>query len=132
MSDKLLPCAHCGTDEFAEYYTDNETMLVSIFCNADDGGCGAMAPFAEDSKRAFKAWNTRTPPEGYVLVPVEPTAEMQVAGSSAMRIETTPLNKLYMCCQSYRAMLSAAEVKPVTVELPTVLLPKDTDKITKA
>lgn len=31
--------------------------------------------------------------DGYVMVPKEPTAEMQSAGASAIRIETTALNK---------------------------------------
>lgn len=78
-----------------------------------------------------------TPPEGYVLVPVEPTQEMLDAGTQAL-IDTLEdkVNGIEPDGDGrkaqYKAMLSEAEVKPVTVELPTVLLPKDTDKITKA
>lgn len=52
-------------------------------------------------------------PDGYVLVPKEPTAEMQSAGASAIRIETTALNKLWTGNAVFRAMLAAApqEVK---------------------
>ncbi|WP_260767520.1 siphovirus Gp157 family protein [Klebsiella aerogenes] len=52
-------------------------------------------------------------PPGYVMVPKEPTAEMQSAGASAIRIETTALNKLWTGNAVFRAMLAAApqEVK---------------------
>lgn len=52
-------------------------------------------------------------PDGYVMVPKEPTAEMQSAGASAIRIETTALNKLWTGNAVFRAMLAAApqEVK---------------------
>ncbi|HGY1897167.1 TPA: hypothetical protein ACNVPG_003038 [Klebsiella aerogenes] len=51
--------------------------------------------------------------DGYVMVPREPTAEMQSAGASAIRIETTALNKLWTGNAVFRAMLAAApqEVK---------------------
>lgn len=50
----------------------------------------------------------------YVMVPKEPTDEMQSAGASAIRIETTALNKLWTGNAVFRAMLAAApqEVKP--------------------
>lgn len=54
-------------------------------------------------------------PEGYVLVPVEPTAEMQSAAAGAIRFDTTPINKLWTGNAVYRAMLAAApqqEVNP--------------------
>lgn len=47
-------------------------------------------------------------PPGYVMVPKEPTAEMQSAGASAIRIETTALNKLWTGNSVFRAMLAAA------------------------
>lgn len=46
--------------------------------------------------------------DGYVMVPKEPTAEMQSAGASAIRIETTALNKLWTGNAVFRAMLAAA------------------------
>ncbi|EPF6612670.1 DUF550 domain-containing protein, partial [Klebsiella aerogenes] len=39
--------------------------------------------------------NSPVIPDGYVMVPKEPTAEMQSAGASAIRIETTAINKLW-------------------------------------
>lgn len=52
-------------------------------------------------------------PPGYVMVPKEPTSEMQSAGASAIRIETTAVNKLWTGNAVYWAMLAAApqEVK---------------------
>ncbi|ATM92201.1 TPA: hypothetical protein QHR59_002106 [Klebsiella aerogenes] len=47
-------------------------------------------------------------PPGYVMVPKVPTAEMQSAGASAIRIETTALNKLWTGNAVFRAMLAAA------------------------
>ena len=47
-------------------------------------------------------------PPGCVMVPKEPTAEMQSAGASAIRIETTALNKLWTGNAVFRAMLAAA------------------------
>ncbi|HCM7228222.1 TPA: hypothetical protein N3282_003636 [Klebsiella aerogenes] len=44
----------------------------------------------------------------YVMVPKDPTAEMQSAGASAIRIETTALNKLWTGNAVFRAMLAAA------------------------
>lgn len=57
--------------------------------------------------------NSPVIPDGYVMVPKEPTAEMQSAGASAIRIETTALNKLWTGNAVFRAMLAAApqEVK---------------------
>ncbi len=57
--------------------------------------------------------NSLVIPDGYVMVPKEPTAEMQSAGASAIRIETTALNKLWTGNAVFRAMLAAApqEVK---------------------
>ncbi|MCP6701062.1 DUF551 domain-containing protein [Klebsiella pneumoniae] len=51
-------------------------------------------------------------PDGYVMVPKEPTAEMQSAGASAIRIETTALNKLWTGNAVFRAMLAAAPQSP--------------------
>ena len=59
--------------------------------------------------------NSPVIPDGYALVPAEPTAEMQSAAAGAIRFDTTPINKLWTGNAVYRAMLAAApqqEVKP--------------------
>ncbi|MEP8883472.1 hypothetical protein ABKV35_00060 [Enterobacter kobei] len=53
--------------------------------------------------------------DGWKLVPKEPTAEMQSAAASAIRFDTTPINKLWTGNAVYKAMLAAApqqEAKP--------------------
>lgn len=47
-------------------------------------------------------------PDGYVLVPLEPSAEQQTAGAQAIRIDTTVINKLFTANRVYREMLSAS------------------------
>ncbi len=47
-------------------------------------------------------------PEGFALVPTEPTDEMQAAGAQAIRFDTTALNKLWTGNAVFRAMLAAA------------------------
>jgi len=48
-------------------------------------------------------------PDGWQLVPVEPSDAMHAAGAIEMRIETTALNKLWMCKKAWKAMLTAAK-----------------------
>ncbi|XFS97469.1 hypothetical protein AAHU87_09260 [Klebsiella pneumoniae] len=47
-------------------------------------------------------------PPGYVMVPINPTGEMQTAGGVAVKCETTALNKLWTANKVYQAMLAAA------------------------
>lgn len=67
-------------------------------------------PVTQALWRMYQAAPTGIPmiPDGYVMVPKEPTAEMQSAGASAIRIETTALNKLWTGNAVFRAMLAAA------------------------
>ncbi|MES3286640.1 DUF551 domain-containing protein [Klebsiella aerogenes] len=70
--------------------------------------CRAAMLQAEPVTTANKLGNSPVIPDGYVMVPKEPTAEMQSAGASAIRIETTALNKLWTGNAVFRAMLAAA------------------------
>lgn len=67
-----------------------------------------IARVALELNKRILAGNSPVIPEGYVMVPKEPTAEMQSAGASAIRIETTALNKLWTGNAVFRAMLAAA------------------------
>ncbi|HAS1757251.1 TPA: hypothetical protein I4G56_08190 [Enterobacter asburiae] len=51
--------------------------------------------------------------DGWVMVPVEPTTEMQSAAAGAIRFDTTPINKLWTGNAVYRAMLAAAPQQEV-------------------
>nr|ELA2824333.1 DUF551 domain-containing protein [Klebsiella variicola]EMA4731532.1 DUF551 domain-containing protein [Klebsiella variicola] len=66
----------------------------------------------EIMERLLSACNPPVIPDGYVMVPKEPTGEMQSAGASAIRIETTALNKLWTGNSVFRAMLAAAPHLP--------------------
>lgn len=70
--------------------------------------CRAAMLQAEPVTTANKLGNSPVIPDGYVMVPKVPTAEMQSAGASAIRIETTALNKLWTGNAVFRAMLAAA------------------------
>jgi hypothetical protein len=45
--------------------------------------------------------------EGWKLVPIEPTDEMQEAGAHAIRFDTTAINKIWTGNRVYRSMLAA-------------------------
>ncbi|MDR3386855.1 MAG: hypothetical protein P4L92_07360 [Rudaea sp.] len=51
-------------------------------------------------------------PEGWKLVPVEPTDDMQLAGAESIRFETTAINKIWTANKAYRAMLAASPAAP--------------------
>lgn len=44
----------------------------------------------------------------WVMVPKEPTPEMQTAGGIAVKFDTAAINKLWTANKVYEAMLSAA------------------------
>ncbi|HDL7013702.1 TPA: hypothetical protein PXM26_002036 [Yersinia enterocolitica] len=52
-------------------------------------------------------------PDGWKLVPIEPTDAMQVAAAQAIRFDTTNINKLWTGKRVYADMLAAAPEKPV-------------------
>lgn len=95
--------------------------------------CGIQTAPALDSfkKNAeSRCGNSPVIPEGYVMVPKEPTAEMQSAGAGAIRFDTTAVNKLWTGNAVFRAMLAAAPQetsvndvttgKPLTITLPDI------------
>ncbi|WP_216662714.1 hypothetical protein [Klebsiella aerogenes] len=69
---------------------------------------GAPALDSSSKNAKSRGGNSQVIPDGYVMVPREPTDEMQSAGASAIRIETTALNKLWTGNAVFRAMLAAA------------------------
>lgn len=83
--DKLLPCPFCGGGAEIRYWR----KMNSEFMQCGSVGCSKNHTFMEFSdirtekrhdtdseERAIKSWNTRHIPEGYVLVPNEPTETM--------------------------------------------------------
>lgn len=53
------------------------------------------------------------------LVPVEPVDEQQLAGAQAIRMDTTPLNKMFTANRVYREMIAAAPPAPTSHPIPT-------------
>lgn len=53
MSDKLLPCLHCGHKKYRSY----KNMEWKWVCKCDK--CGAIGPPAETKAEAIGAWNRR-------------------------------------------------------------------------
>ena len=52
-------------------------------------------------------------PEGWKLVPLEPDDAQQMAGATGMRVDTTPMNKIFTANRIYRDMIAAAPLPPV-------------------
>lgn len=81
------------------------------------GGCAEWYNRALDDCRAAMLQgadgNSPVVPDGWVMVPVEPTAEMQSAAAGAIRFDTTPINKLWTGNAVYRAMIAAAPQQEV-------------------
>lgn len=78
---ELLPCPFCGHDspEFERMGTSSQSCIV--IC----GNCGARHESGDEYLRSGLSWNTRAAlshpsPQGWKLVPVEPTEEMLAAG----------------------------------------------------
>ncbi|HGW4085435.1 TPA: hypothetical protein ACNIDP_003283 [Klebsiella michiganensis] len=88
----------CG---IADCLGDAEEALIEVVNRR-----AAMLQGAENAES--RCGNSPVIPDGYVMVPKEPTPEMQSAGASAIRIETTALNKLWTVNAVFRAMLAAA------------------------
>ena len=67
---ELLPCPFCGKEPFRVRRKGSYVGIVK--CKST--GCS-------NSKMRIEDWNTRTVPEGYVLVPVEVSEKMLQAGA---------------------------------------------------
>jgi Lar family restriction alleviation protein len=83
--EELKPCPFCGQ----EPYNDEETAKnfgkmtgwnYAIACS----NCEAKSMGFTTFKEACKEWNTRHVPEGYAMVPVEPTTKMSKAGMNVL------------------------------------------------
>ena len=105
-AERLEPCPFCGHAEIDPCeWMDNKG-------NQGPGcpQCGALAD-------SVATWNRRAPaeagtPDGWRLVPVEPTDEMQAAAAQAIRFDTTLVNKLWTGNAVLRAGIAAAPAAP--------------------
>jgi Lar family restriction alleviation protein len=106
MMEELKPCPFCGEqpyndEETAKYFGKMTGWNYAIACS----NCEAKSMGFTAFKEACKEWNTRHVPEGYALVPVDPTDGMTFIGQS-MRYES--LNSIGAI---YKAMIAAAQEK---------------------
>ena len=98
MTDQLKPCAYCGSK--AEY-SDNKSENYGFDCPGVECTSCFVRNFKETKDQAIAAWNTRHIPEGYKLVPIKPTYDMQEAGVSQYNDEVCGVTDIY------KAMLKA-------------------------
>ncbi len=93
MSNELKPCPFCGSEDIRFQFEFHP------ICSK----CGATQDKIIGT-HAVRSWNLRTIPEGYALVPVEPTEEMCQDGFNAYQ-------DVGSISDAYKAMLEAANPK---------------------
>jgi Lar family restriction alleviation protein len=71
MMEELKPCPFCGGK--AEYWIDNDYQDRHVITC---GYCGCEKRYEYSMDGVIEEWNTRHVPDGYALVPVEPTQDM--------------------------------------------------------
>ena len=116
----LLPCPFCGGEAEIWRASADPKRPAWVGCM---GRCAVLVSREyETTEEAIAAWNRRTPPavpDGWVMVPREPTDEMTDKGESALI--AGPLEKEFKDAPSatwaaakacYRAMISAAPAAP--------------------
>lgn len=116
MSD-LLQCPFCGgkaalngfkRTQFGGYFVECNICYANVgknFCGDGEAG-GTVEDHSFDTEsEAIAAWNRRSVPEGFVMVPVEPTPEMLAAGSEGWYEATMGS----MIRDMYKAMIEAAQ-----------------------
>ncbi|MET4680438.1 Lar family restriction alleviation protein [Stenotrophomonas rhizophila] len=112
MSAELKPCPFCGGDAGIRNWQDEELWSHAIVewqkVHCTECECEGISSCPGYEPDTVQAWNTRaalTPPEGYVLVPVEPTRQMQVAALEGEWNRATP-------AEVWAAMLAARPEVP--------------------
>ena len=115
---ELKPCPFCGGKDVRPYTVAEGRVAIMCW----PARCSAEGPWRSSAKAAIAAWNRRPgwrPPDGWVLVPVEPTIGM-------LRALTNKLGKgseefaakwsLGTFRDDYAAMLAAAPPLPAPPE----------------
>lgn len=106
----LLPCAHCGgSTHLTAGMNWDSNWYAEIICEKCPASIYVQRlPSKSDCEQeAIAAWNRRAVPEGFVLVPVEPTEEMLAAGSEGWYEATMGS----MIRDMYKAMIEKAQEK---------------------
>lgn len=93
MSD-LLPCPFCGCSHIKDSDSGPTGTVMCMNC------------FASASKERWSFGITRHIPEGYALVPVDPTHKMHLAGESAYE---GGMSEYPDASAIYKSMITAAQ-----------------------
>lgn len=106
---ELMPCPFCGGE--AELFeceeTDNEGGWV-VGCKSCMASTRVHFANGDDPRPiVVDLWNTRAVPDGFVLVPVEPTEEMELSGHKYSTM--AGLLPMAKCRLIYKAMIAAAQ-----------------------
>lgn len=86
MIMELKPCPFCGGNAYISLDEDagGNMIFEAVICRE----CGV------EHYNGIDSWNTRHTPEGYALVPIEPTEKMIQAGLRADN-DSFPLQYIY-------------------------------------
>ena len=104
---ELKPCPFCGGDPYiAEFSTGWHVECPNDECTHKP----ALWDMFHMEEQAIKVWNTRHIPEGYKLVPIEPTKAMLKASEKVWEIDCFG-SKMAWPSDIYKAMLVAADEK---------------------
>jgi len=112
MTDQLKPCPFCGGKP--EVYSDWELehsigeRTYWIMCNND--GCHVQVFLDNEyssKESAAKAWNTWHIPEGFALVPIEPTVKMLKASVKTYEVDSFGFKSAWPS-DIYKVMIKAA------------------------
>ena len=71
MSEELKPCPFCGGVANVEQLGHADSVFACCL------RCATSSAVKESEDEAITAWNTRTPPAGMALVPLEPLKEVR-------------------------------------------------------
>lgn len=105
---ELKPCPFCGQTGYLEY-SQLYDQYTQVICNAATGGCGASGGGEEFDEGAAREWNTRHTPEGWQMVPAEPTEQMRDAFNQQHSLHYNPSGeKEFRPLHTWKAMLQAA------------------------
>ncbi len=93
MSEELKNCPFCGSDDVAKYGPKNDCFIECQECGLAVDNC------------SVKIWNARHIPEGFALVPIEPTGAMLKTGWSEVFSDWNGAEEDLI--DIYRAMIAA-------------------------